>query len=86
MGNTQDNCGPDIAGFCNALDNCHTIGQLKATNQQIRNWIKNVEDKIELRNPMADNQLTKGLKQRMEEAEACCTENLRKMDELNRVI
>ena len=86
MGNTQDNCGPDIAGFCNALDNCPTIGQLKATDQQIRTWIKNVEDKIELRNPMSDNQLTKGLKQRMEEAEACCTDNLRKMDELNRVI
>lgn len=86
MGNTQDNCGPDIAGFCNALDNCPTIGQLKAADQQIRTWIKNVEDKIELKNPLADNQIAKGLKQRMEEAEACCTENLRKMDELNRVI
>lgn len=58
--------------ICQTIETCSKIRNMEAKEAQLQAQIDTVNEKIDKVNPITNNPDNKGIKQRLDEAEACC--------------
>ena len=72
--------------ICSTIESCPKIRTLDAKDAQLQSQINALNDKIEKTDPITNNPTGKGIKQRLDEAEACCEDLHEKLDDNEKIL
>lgn len=72
--------------ICRTIESCSKIRNLDSKDAQLQSQINDINNKLDKNNPLTNNPNDKGIKQRLDEAEACCEDLHEKFDDNKNIL